>query len=117
MSGEFDISGLMKSRRAAREAQLSRSNQIRSRLAEMAPPLFRQYGVETAVLFGSVADGRCHPESDIDMLVIPLPPEDWGPLRRALSEILNRPIDLYTQTDDPQFIRKVFQRGEVIYGI
>lgn len=40
-------------------------DEIKSRLA----PVFRQYGVRRAVLFGSYARGEARPASDVDLLV------------------------------------------------
>ena len=40
-------------------------DEIKSRLE----PLFRQYGVRRAVLFGSYAKGEARPVSDVDLLV------------------------------------------------
>jgi predicted nucleotidyltransferase len=54
------------------------------------------------------------PGSDLDLLVIPVTAENYWPLRRDLEAVVDRPLDLYTQDDDPDFVRKIMERGEPI---
>jgi len=74
-----------------------------------------RYGVQKVVLFGSVAEGRCGPRSDVDLLVQPVSNEHYWGLRRDLEDALGVPLDLYTDRDDPEFVKKIVARGEVVY--
>jgi uncharacterized protein len=86
-------------------------------VTDRAPPVFRAHGVRIAYLFGSVADGTAGPASDVDLLVIPVKAAAYWPLRRDLEAALGHPLDLYTQDDDPVFVRKVMERGELVYAV
>jgi predicted nucleotidyltransferase len=93
-----------------REARLRREA-----LLGKAIPVFERYGVARAVVFGSVARGSTHSESDIDLLVMPLEQRNYWDFRRALEEVLDYQIDLYTQADDSVLVKKIQERGDLIY--
>ena len=62
----------------------------------------QRYQVRRLALFGSVARGEAHPESDVDLLVTFQPGAQvgfimLGQMRRELSEIFHRPVDLVPQ--------------------
>lgn len=84
-------------------------------LVEKGEPLFRKYGIEKVYLFGSVVDQRCCQTSDLDILVFPLSGEKYWHLRHDLEKALEIPIDLYTDTDDALFVKKIISRGSLIY--
>jgi predicted nucleotidyltransferase len=98
------------------EAQ-EQKREAEARLAALsrAKPLFERFGVRKAVLFGSVATGRSRAGSDIDLLVLPLAAAQYWDFKRELEEILDFPVDLHSQDDDPGFVEKVLRRGEVVY--
>lgn len=48
------------------------SQKRKTELQTKAEPIFKKYNISKAILFGSVAEGRCNPESDIDLYVTPL---------------------------------------------
>jgi predicted nucleotidyltransferase len=104
-------------RRRERALCASRSAELRRRLLELGFAVLRAYGVREAWLFGSVASGTAAPESDLDLLVMPIAAVDYWPLRRELEAVLGCPLDLYTQDDDPTFLHKVLERGELIYEV
>lgn len=66
-------------------------------IRKKAVPLLKSYGVTRAAVFGSVARGDEHPDSDIDMLV-QMPEEaslfDFVGLKFDLEELLKKKIDL-----------------------
>lgn len=108
----------LEARRRQELAQRQRwSAVLRQRLVERGLPLLRAYGVSQAWLFGSVASGTAGLGSDLDLLAVPVTAADYWPLRRDLAEALECPLDLYTQDDDPVFVRKVMERGERILEI
>lgn len=103
-----------KRERLAKEKQAKKMKTV---LLKKGVPVFKRFGIQKVVLFGSVADNRSGERSDIDLLVIPLSAESFWNCRRELEQELDFPIDLYTQDDDQTFINKILQRGEVIYEV
>ena len=83
-------------------------------------PIFREYGVKKAVLFGSYAKGRATKWSDVDLLV------DSGlrglaffGLLESVASALRQPVDLIdvTQIDQGSAIdREIQTSGVTIYG-
>jgi uncharacterized protein len=67
---------------------------LRSHRAEL-----RESGVKSLKLFGSVVRGEARPESDIDILVEfsrPIGLLAFVGIKRRLTELLGRPVDLVT---------------------
>jgi len=93
------------------------SKGLRSDVISKGMPLFIKFGVKKVVLFGSVVDGRAGEASDIDILVLPLSNDQYWQCRHELEQVINYPVDLYTQDDDQKFVSKVLARGEVIYEV
>ncbi len=115
-SAPFDFSKL----KARWERERAETSIVSARLAahvrRTATPILRAYGVTCAYLFGSIAEGRAGIRSDVDLLVLGVAAAAYWDLRRDLEQALGRPLDLFTQADDPVFVAKVIARGEVIYG-
>ncbi|MFY9975003.1 MAG: nucleotidyltransferase domain-containing protein [Chromatiaceae bacterium] len=112
--GAVDFSKLERRWQAEREARVARSARLRRLLMERRLAVLRDFGVQRAWLFGSVLEGTAGTTSDIDLLAVPVAPTDYWPLRRDLEAALNYPIDLYTQDDDRDLVRKVQERGELV---
>lgn len=85
------------------------------KLSQKGVPILKQYGIGKAVLFGSLQRGKCHDRSDIDLLVLPLASQQYWDFCNDLEQALDFRVDVYTQTDDPVFVRKMLNRGETIY--
>jgi uncharacterized protein len=69
-------------------------------LKQKTIPVFRQYGVSYAAVFGSVARGEDRPESDVDILVrFGRPTGMIGYMRliENLEASLERKVDLVTE--------------------
>ena len=96
-------------RLAEREAYRKRA------LLEGLAPLFRRYGISRAYLFGSTIRGTSKKDSDLDIYVEGLPPEKYWDLWRDLEDWAGESVDLYCQRDDPVFVRKIKEKGELIY--
>lgn len=106
----------LKKRWQERERQRERENAVRKAdLRAAAPAVFARYGVKKAVLFGSLAEGRSRSGSDVDLLVMPLPASEFWAFWHELEDAVGKPIDLLTDTDDPTMVKKILDRGEVIY--
>ena len=60
-------------------------------------PIFKQYGVIRASVFGSVARGEARLDSDVDFLVDIQRPHgivQFIALKRRLEDVLKQPVDL-----------------------
>jgi len=77
--------------------------------------IFKKYKLKRVYLFGSILNYRSHENSDIDLYVEKLETNQFWNLWRDLEESLDHPVDLYYQSDDPKFIRKIKNRGRLIY--
>ena len=111
----FDFSGL-KARWAQQEADAkAAAQQILEEASAKVPSVAAEFGAAKAVIFGSPLAGRSHRKSDVDLLILGTDPAAYWDLRRRLEEVLNRPVDLYTEADDRTFVRKILARGLVIY--
>jgi predicted nucleotidyltransferase len=77
-------------------------------------------GIEVLVLFGSVARGEEHDDSDIDLIVDGPVTDDfaaWSRLRGQLLEQLDRPIGLLTISEAesaPEVLVGALKEGRVI---
>ena len=66
---------------------------------QMLAPVFDQYGVSKAVLFGSVAKGTATPKSDLDLLVqSDLKGLKFVGLIEAVREAAGMPVDVFDVT-------------------
>lgn len=86
-------------------------------LLQRGTKVFQKYGVRKAIVFGSVASGFSRETSDIDILVMPLENSRYWDFRHELEEAVELPIDLYTDSDDPDFVEKIKSRGEILYEL
>ena len=93
------------------------SKEMKSAVISKGMPLFKEFGLRKVVLFGSVVDRRSGENSDIDILAIPLSGDRYWSFRHELEEALGYPLDLYTQDDDDRFVKKILERGEVVYEV
>ena len=91
-------------------------NELRNTLR----PVFEQYGVRSAVLFGSYAKGKASTRSDVDLLV------DSGlrglaffGLLEGVSSALTVPVDMIDVTQiekDSEIDREIQRSGVRIFG-
>jgi len=98
-----------KARRAASEAKL-KEEKLQGLIS-----VFRKHGMSCAYVFGSVHAGSCRRDSDIDLYVEKVDPAGFWELWRDLENQSGENIDLCCDRDDPVFIRKIKQRGRLIY--
>lgn len=97
--------------------QEARAVAFKKQLQEKGTPIFKKYNLKTVFLFGSVAAGRSRQDSDVDIYVSFLPEKEYWTFRHELEEAVQLPIDLYTDSDDRRFVRKITERGEKVYGV
>jgi len=93
------------------------SKKIKIDIQNRCAVILKRYHVKKAVIFGSVVNQKASERSDIDLLVQPLPSAEYWNLHFDLEQIVGLPIDFFTQDDDPRFVNKILERGEVIYEI
>lgn len=98
----------------------SLGREIPSALTERIVCLLARYpAVKLGILFGSLAEGRMTPESDLDLGVAATVPLDTvlkTALIEALGEISGRPVDLVDlQVVHGPILQQVLTQGKLIY--
>lgn len=83
-------------------------------------PILEQSGIEYAGVFGSVARGEAHNDSDVDILVKFKAPATFNSYLRLddeLKQTLNRDVDLVTEGAVNKFLRPLIEHDlKLIYG-
>ncbi len=85
-------------------------------IKEKVIPVFKQYGVEYAGVFGSTARGEDTPKSDIDMLVSikkPIGVYEFMALQEALGKILGKKVDLVSKKAVNKYIKPYIEKDMV----
>ncbi len=83
--------------------------------AQIAAMLRRDFGVTQVVLFGSLAQGRFLPDSDIDLAVAGLPAAAFFAALAQASKLSEFPVDLKPmEALDPYFKARALASGEEI---
>ena len=89
-------------------------------IKKKAIPVFEQYGVEYAGVFGSVARGEDTEKSDIDLLVKikkSIGIYEFIGLKQELEEILGRKVDLVSKGAINKYIKPYIEKDLLkIYG-
>jgi predicted nucleotidyltransferase len=94
--------------------QLAR--EARRDLARIAQVLKENYDVRQIILFGSLAKKQFTAESDIDLAVTGLAPEDFFTAYAEINRLSRFRIDLKpTERLHPHFRRRAVSQGEIIY--
>lgn len=90
------------------------------KIQELCVPLFEEYGVKYAYLFGSYAKGKATEKSDVDLLVsMPVNGLAFYELVERLRGSLKKKIDLLDETqleDNTALVKEILQDGIKIYG-
>ena len=90
------------------------------KIKETCAPLFEQYGVKYAYLFGSYAKKRATEQSDVDLLIsMPVNGLLFYELVEALREALKKRVDLLDETqldNNHALVKEILQDGIKIYG-
>ena len=88
---------------------------LRARLPELARLLRQRFGATQVILFGSLAWGRFHQRSDVDLAVAGLAAADLGPATALLEAVAQRTVELFRFEDLPASFRaRVVDGGEVL---
>lgn len=90
------------------------------KIKEICTPLFEQYGVKYAYLFGSYAKGKATEKSDVDLLIsLPLYGLRFYELIEVMRESLKKRVDLLDETqldNNIALVKEILQDGIKIYG-
>ena len=90
------------------------------KIKETCAPLFEQYGVKYAYLFGSYAKKRATEQSDVDLLIsMPVNGLRFYELVEALREALKKRVDLLDETqldNNNALVKEILHDGIKIYG-
>ena len=90
------------------------------KIKETCAPLFEQYGVKYAYLFGSYAKKRATEQSDVDLLIsMPVNGLRFYELVEALRDALKKRVDLLDETqldNNNALVKEILQDGIKIYG-
>ena len=96
-------------------------------VAREARPVFERYGIEKAILFGSLAAGRHSSRSDVDLILVQRTCKPYferfeGILRDLYQAIPGRDIECFIYSSEElagishrAFVRKALREGIVIY--
>lgn len=89
-------------------------------IKDITAPIFKQFGVHRAAVFGSVARGEAGPQSDIDVLIEltePLGLFTYARLNYTLEDALQKKVDLIkSNAIKPAFKKNILQDLVYIYG-
>ena len=90
------------------------------KIKSVCAPLFEQYGVKYAYLFGSYAKGKATERSDVDLLIsMPLNGLRFYELVEVLRESLKKKVDLLDETqldNNSVLVKEILRDGIKIYG-
>lgn len=93
------------------------AQQARREAQQMAEALVKEFGATKIILFGSLARGRFGGDSDIDLAVEGISPEQFFTALAAVNRLTNRWVDLKPlEALEPHFYQRVLATGEVLYA-
>ena len=94
------------------------ADQARQKLPQIIQLLTKQFQATQIILFGSLAKKTFHQNSDIDLAVAGIPPEQYFSALAAVNRLSDSfQIDLKPIEDlEPPFYQRIIQTGECLYG-
>ena len=78
---------------------------------ERATAVLKAAGAREVYVFGSAADERMRPDSDVDLAVSGLPPEAFFRAMSDAERALGRPLDLIDLDEETPFTRYLKSEG------
>jgi len=81
---------------------------------KIAAEILKSAGCSECYIFGSIYEGMANEESDIDLAIRGLPPEDFFYVYGQLSMQIKRAIDLVDLDDGTRFSRRLQQSEAMI---
>lgn len=89
------------------------TDDLKGRVRAAAAAL-RDAGAKEVYLFGSAAQGRLGPDSDVDLAVSGLPPKRFFHAMARAARILQLPLDLIDLDEDSLFTQYLREEGELV---
>jgi predicted nucleotidyltransferase len=80
---------------------------------EQLVEVLKSSGAKTVYLFGSAAKGTMHSDSDLDLAVSGLPPENFFKALSAASSLVDRSIHLIDLDEVTPFTQYLKEEGEL----
>lgn len=80
---------------------------------EQAAAILMEAGAKAVYVFGSVVEGKYHPNSDIDLAVSGLPTDKFFEIMGKTMIVLPRPLDLVDLDSDTPFTRYLTSKGKL----
>lgn len=99
-----------------------------TQIKKLTEPIFKQYGVDKAYIFGSYARGDYDENSDIDIIIVAKNIKSLlviGAILEALKQVLNKEVDLieeecFEDNDidelEKEFYDSIKKERVIIYG-
>jgi len=102
---------------AERAAAAERASDLRGRAGAAARRLADEHGAGRVWLFGSLAWGRPHAASDVDLLVEGLPAEAWSAASALVEAEVGAAVDLVRiEEAPPGLAARVRAQGVLLHG-
>jgi predicted nucleotidyltransferase len=89
------------------------TDELKGRIA-LAAEALKKAGAREVYLFGSAAAGRLSENSDIDMAVSGLPPQQFLRAMGQASRALRRPVDLVDLDETNEFTQYLKKKGALL---
>jgi len=99
---------------ARQEAARSRGDALRRQAREAVRALASDFGIRRAWLFGSLAWGEPHADSDVDLLVEGLEPTLAARAEKRVAEMVQAPVDLVRIEDAPPGLAERVKRDGLL---
>jgi len=80
---------------------------------EQLVAVLKKSGAKTVYVFGSAAKGTMRNDSDVDLAVSGLPPENFFKALSIASDLLDRPLHLIDLDEVTPFTRYLIEEGEL----
>lgn len=80
-------------------------------LVQRGAALLRDAGAREVYLFGSMATGKARENSDVDLAVTGLPPENFFAAMARLEDLFDKEVDLVDLGDTTPFTAYLRQKG------
>ncbi len=110
------IEHLQEKENRVKESNAKYFDSISTKLPEVLDHIADRFSeIKKVIVFGSFTDGSFNTNSDIDLYIQGLDPTNYYEAKRFIEDSLSIDIDLYTDTDNNDFINNVKSRGVIIY--
>jgi len=104
-------------RKRCQERNQRLAQQARVECEAMVDVLVNGFGASEVILFGSLARGRFHSESDIDLAAAGIAKDQFFLALAAVNRLSQRWVDLKPlEALEPYFYPRVLDTGEVLYA-